>query len=269
MRGYITIWCFLIFGSSFLGTQLFAQNDIRRHGTGLDDQWLSCSPNMSPNPVRGNSHWIMYDLGDTYALSKSVLWNFNTPERINSYGNEPWSVSALQGTLDDGLRDIIIDLSDNGTVWQEWGRFSLPKGQGSGHYLGESGPDFNGKTARFVLITAMSNHGGACYGLGEVKIDATIATVSSGETPFTGVQFSVFPNPANDKTTLHINDLPSGEYSISLIDMQGRLMNHFSADITQSAYAQVINTSGLVNGLYFVNISNGQEMTSLKFEVLH
>jgi hypothetical protein len=118
----------------------------------------------------------MYNLGDTYSLNKSTIWNLNVPERINSFDNQAWSLTRLPGRAEDGMKDIIVDISINGTTWTEWGRFTIPKAPASGFYQGISGPDFLGKIAKYVLITGVSNHGGPCYGLSEIKFIGTVAT---------------------------------------------------------------------------------------------
>ncbi|MBP6540934.1 MAG: hypothetical protein KA234_11430, partial [Saprospiraceae bacterium] len=76
---HLLVWFFCT------GSLVMAQGYPDRHSTGLGDGWLSCQEAANPNPIRGNGHWIMYNLGHNYAMTTSTIWNFNTPERINSY----------------------------------------------------------------------------------------------------------------------------------------------------------------------------------------
>jgi hypothetical protein len=207
---------FTFYGNSF------GQAYQDRHSTSLSDGWLSCQTLVSPNPVRGTGHWIMYDLGDTYALQTSKIWNFNTPERINSYNNQSWSLSPLQGKLTDGMRDVMIDYSLNGTTWNEWGRFTIPQAPGSSFYEGVFGPDFGGKLIRYVLITGLTNHGGTCYGLSEVKFNGTVSTTSQTEDLFKNAQISANPNPFTDFSTVNLDNFPIGELKMTLTDIMGR-----------------------------------------------
>jgi Secretion system C-terminal sorting domain len=238
-----------------------------RHSTNLNDGWLSCQSSANPNNVRGNSHWIRYDLGDTYALSASTIWNFNTPERVNSYNNEPWSLSPLVGKLDDGMRDIIIDLSLDGQVWKEFGRFNVPKAPGSSFYQGTVGPDFGGKIARYILITGVSNHGGTCYGLGEVRFNATAVTTGVND-PLVGVVMSVMPNPFSDKASLTLEGFPVGEASLNIMDVMGKTYLQSQWIISEAKTIIPLSANEMPAGLYFAQITQNGGSKTIKFEII-
>ncbi len=239
-----------------------------RHSTTLKEAWLSCESAPSPNPVRGNGHWIQYNLNETYALQNSKIWNFNTPERTNSYNNDSWSLTPLEGKLQDGMRDVIIDLSVDGTTWEEWGRFTIPIGPGSSFYQGVAGPDFGGKIARYVLITAMSNHGGTCYGLSEIKIFGSVATVSSVNDPLKDVTITASPNPFTNTSLISLTDFPKGEVRLSLMDINGKEI--FSNNINIQSEITTFNLSGvqLTSGFYILNVSQNGASKSIKLEVI-
>lgn len=122
--------------------------------------WRSCAPSPNPNPALGSTHWIEYDLGQVRTLSKSWVWNTNDPER-----------------LDQGFRRVRIDHSLDGENWTYYGTMDFPRGNGQAIYSGFPGPDLREVEARYVLLTALSNHGDPnCAGLAEIK-------------------FHLFPNP--------------------------------------------------------------------------
>ncbi len=125
-----------------------------RHNTSVESTWISCHPRQNPNVLRGVSHWIMYDLGDTYPLENTHLWNLNSPE-----------------FLANGMKELAIDLSHDGKDWMEASVFLASQANGSGFYTGEPGPDLTGHEARFVLLTILENYGGPCSGFGELKIE--------------------------------------------------------------------------------------------------
>lgn len=125
-----------------------------RHNTSWNTAWKSCTPSANPNSSRGVSHWIMYDLGAAYTLGTSNIWNLNDPDFLN-----------------DGIKDVIIDYSVNGTTWVELGQYTLEQATGKSIYEGSVGPDFQGRNAQFVLITAVNNYGGSCFGLSEVRLN--------------------------------------------------------------------------------------------------
>jgi len=265
IKRLLTIICCFLGSVSMLTGQAYPD----RHSTGLNDGWLSCTPSSNPNPARGTSHWIMYNLGDTYALTSSTVWNFNTPERINSYNNESWSIQPpLAGKLEDGLRDVLIDLSTDGVTWKEHGRFTIPKAPGSSFYQGVAGPDFNGKTARYVLITATSNHGGSCYGLGEFRIMATAITTSNTNDPLADAIIVATPNPFRDNTTVTLTNFPVGNTSVSLTDLLGREFKKFNITIGADVEKIDINSADLPSGMYILQIIQNEATKSIKLEVL-
>jgi hypothetical protein len=123
-----------------------------RHSTNFFDGWISCEPAMSPNILRGPGHFIMYDFGKVYALGQVRIWNTNDPAH-----------------LDWGMKDVVIDYSMDGVHWVEAGQFTFPQASGLSTYEGAEGPNLDDAQARYLLITALSNYGGTCYGFSEIK----------------------------------------------------------------------------------------------------
>jgi hypothetical protein len=128
----------------------FAQNTVNGSGLTGDahsnvwgDTWTSYETASSPNPARGDSVWIHYDLGHLYGLGLMHVWN----------GNEDGSTAR-------GPSSVTIDYSTDGTNWTELGTFDdWPEATGEEDYTGFDGPDFAGASARYVLITVNDNHG--------------------------------------------------------------------------------------------------------------
>ncbi|MHC4799624.1 MAG: CotH kinase family protein, partial [Planctomycetota bacterium] len=145
------------------------------HSTDWADTWCSAfgyHPAPSPNPARGNSVWIYYDLGHVYQLAVMHVWNYNE-----------------DGYTARGCRNVTIDYSVDGSSWSELDTYIWPEAPGSSSYTGFDGPDFGGASARYVLITVNSNFPGddGAYGLSEIKIN--ISTGPADTDPPT-------PNPA-------------------------------------------------------------------------
>jgi len=140
----------------------FSQQYPDRHSTSRTDAWLSCSTSQSPNSVRGNSHWVHYDLGSSYVLDQIILWNYNDPSN-----------------LENGVNEIAIDFSNDGINWSEVATTTVPISDGSAFYEGEEIYSLGGISANHILITIISNHGGSCSGFSELKISsAAILPVS-------------------------------------------------------------------------------------------
>ena len=178
-----TISCFIILHSGY--SQCYPD----RHNTNWFDAWVSCQASQNPNPVRGVGHWIQYDFGQVYLVGESHFWNANVPDFTNR-----------------GLNQIVIDYSADGVNWNELGVFNLAESNGSAFYEGISGPDFNGAKARYVLITANSNHGGDCYSLAEIRFN-----VQNSAVPVELVEFKAKCGDQKDmviswKTAFEINN---------------------------------------------------------------
>lgn len=135
------------------GIPLKAQNcNDNTHSTNSNDGWLSCTTDINPNPARGTTHWILYDLGAVYELTTTYFWNYN-----------------VFGQTDRGMKDIILDTSTDGVSWTAQVSFELSQATGNSSYTGNAGPNLNGISARYVLITVNSTWGHSCAGLAEVK----------------------------------------------------------------------------------------------------
>ena len=68
------IFCFVL-----LANLLIAQCYQDRHSTNAHDGWVSCETSPNPNPIHGETHWILYDLSDTFTLYDLRLWNQSHP----------------------------------------------------------------------------------------------------------------------------------------------------------------------------------------------
>lgn len=120
-----------------------------------NDTWHSCVTAESPNPHRGEGHWIQYDFGNIYTLTTTHIWNTNEA-----------------GKLDEGFQEVIVDYSLDGEEWLTLDTVQFEQGTGLATYGGFTGFDFAGDSARYVLLTALSNYGHpTCYGLAEVKFN--------------------------------------------------------------------------------------------------
>jgi hypothetical protein len=214
-----------------LGTLTAAQAQCgdTTHSATATDSWVSCQPSPNPHGLRGSSHWIQYDFGYLYTLTSSHVWNAN-----------------LSSHTDRGLREVVIDYSLDGQQWTELGTYEWAEASGYQSYQGEPGPDFGEITARYVLITALNNHGApGCYGLSEIRFDlngVTSAQVVAEQGPL-----GLFPNPTSGSLRVSLADLRPT--SLRVVDLQGRIMQAFEGTIPSE-----LDVSALPAGLYFVSV---------------
>lgn len=149
------LYTFISFIFILVSLDVNAQCVTDGHSNVWADNWISCSTSPNPNSVRGNTHWIQYDLGAPYFLGTSQIWNAN-----------------LAGATNRGVQQMVIDYSMDGINWVEWGTFNLSQAPGTNGYLGENGPNFQGLKAQYVLLTVTNTYGDpTCASLAEVRFD--------------------------------------------------------------------------------------------------
>jgi hypothetical protein len=215
-----------------------------RHSTNWYDGWISCS--TSPNPISayGNTHWVKYDLGYTYTLYNTKLWNSNDPSHLNY-----------------GIMDYKVDYSTDGTSWTNLGTFTANQASGLSQYEGEFGPSFGGVSARYVLITPTSNYGGSCFGFSEMlfNLDGTLAVAEEELDDF---QIKAYPNPFGDTISLIINTTKDEAIQYTIYDILGRRVVQGKSENSNNSIT--IDTKNIQTGVYFVRIKQGNQEKSIK-----
>ncbi len=126
-----------------------------------ENNWLSCTKDENPNPLRDSSHWIMYDFGQPYEIYTSHVWNYN-----------------VEGSEDLGFENVAIDISDDGVNWTEFGTYTWPLSMGESPYSGFAGPNFNAIQAQYILVTSLDMDM-ACRGIGKMTF-AAVSCPSAG-----------------------------------------------------------------------------------------
>ena len=217
---------------------------LDRHNTTWYDGWISCQTSPSPNPARGNSHWVQYNLGESYVLHELFIWNTNAPD-----------------LLDWGMQEIAVDVSFDGITWTEIGTYTLNQATGFNRYEGEFITDLNSVKAQYVLITGLNNYGGACYGLSEVKINVDNTVGIKEETC---IKANVYPNPFNEKLTLSVRSVcTEGSIFYSIVDALGRVIIEKSI-INTGDEKNILLGNRLEPGIYFIMLQNGQTYSRIK-----
>jgi hypothetical protein len=132
------------------------------NGSGLDEtgllhgnvgegtMWLSAEDANQPA-------WIEYDLGRVYKLDEMWVWNSN---------------ESLEKTIGIGFKEAVIDYSLDGVEFATLGTtHQFNPAPGTADYAHNTTIDFEGISARYVRLTAMSNFKGILdqYSLSEVR----------------------------------------------------------------------------------------------------
>ena len=222
-----------------------------------NNPWLSCQTTTNPNNSRGASHWIRYDLGAAYKLGKMHIWNVNKVGESNK-----------------GMKEVVIDYSLNGTTWTQLGNFQFSQGTEEAIYAGFEGANFNGLSARYVLITAISNWGDAsCSGISDVKFniapallqDVSAILANARNRELTDIldtkmpkkenaQFLVYPNPTNNNTNLFLENTKETAATIAITNITGRLIQSIPVEILTGRNNWTLSLENIPSGTYFVNV---------------
>ncbi|NND77995.1 MAG: T9SS type A sorting domain-containing protein [Flavobacteriales bacterium] len=223
----------------------YAQCFEDRHNGNWFDGWVSCTPSDNPNPARGESHWIFYDLHHTYSLGESRFWNYNDPSNT-----------------DRGLDQVAIDYSTDGVNWNQLGIYNFPEAPGISTYEGFEGPDLGGVFAKYILITAGSNHGGDCYGLSELRIqveDVIISDVTEIEDNGC-MNVIVYPNPSSIDFTAKITSQCPEIIVWDLYDAQGKLVVNGRTNASVEENFIGIDANDFPGGLYHLVLRQGNSI---------
>lgn len=141
-----------------------------------DANWLSCTRDVNPNPLRDSSHWIQYDFGQEYIVHGTHVWNYNGT-----------------GQTQSGFENVAIDYSVDGTTWTELGIYNWTQAIADDEYSGFMGPDFGGVPVRYVLVTCLDDPAiEPCRGFGKMTF-TTFICLNPG-------------TPCDDGNPLTVND---------------------------------------------------------------
>ncbi len=231
-----------LFASLIIVGETTAQCFPDRHNTTWFDGWISCDEAENPNPERGPSHWIMYDLAHQYELGQVHIWNSNNPKN-----------------LDWGIREMIVDYSTDGTTWKELGTYTIEMAPGITTYEGVNGPDFGGVEVRYLLLTAKNNWGGVCTGFSEIRIQVHGVNAVNDQHMAKTFDAVVYPNPFKTSFKVEITTKQNEAVAYSLIDVYGRELRKGTIVQPQNVNYITIGGTGLSAGIYYLKISQGQD----------
>jgi len=176
-----------------------------------------------------------------------TLWNYNDPEN-----------------LDRGIQEFVLDYSLDGVTWEEWGTFTLDRAEGSGFYEGVNGPNLGGLNAKELIITGLSNYGGTCYALSEMKVE--VLEFISNVNELEEFDLSISPNPATEYLNLEVNvENIEGDLKYTIVDLKGRRMINGSIPANGDRLTHKINIQDLNPGQYFLELGNAKASSAKAF----
>ena len=242
-RLFLIIFLFLGFGVS-----LKAQCDANQHNTSWYDEWISCQTSENPNSSHGLTHWILYQFQNTQKITGIHLWNTNIPDHLNT-----------------GIKEALIEYSLDGEQWETLDTFTFSQATGNNSYTGFDISIPHAFKAQYVLITALNNYGGTCYGLSEIRFETDSSFLSVPES--NAIQkptINLSPNPFYQKTTLTIKTSKKETININVIDTHGKTIFTKKLSNPSSMVKLKINGKNWPAGLYIVSVRQGDYKDEFK-----
>jgi len=102
---------------------------------------------------------LQFEFDDTYQLEEMWIWNYNPRSKLR---------------LEDGVKEVTLEYSENGTDWTVFGDIECAQGTGEDDYTANTIVAMEGILARYVRFTILSNHSSSVStflraGLSEVR----------------------------------------------------------------------------------------------------
>ena len=214
------------------------------HSPFENQSWLSCSESQNPIAQRGVNHWLEYDLGYTYILDSIQIWNYNV-----------W------GSTGNGVRQILIDYSEDGNDWESIGPLDVDQAPGSWKYNSPAGFDLGNISARKLVITVLQtwDDQANCAGIGEIKIAVSLPT--SIQDIDEEALLSLSPNPAFDMIKLEVGGISVDNKAYVLNGLGQVVMNLGQMNAGTSS----IDVSVLDDGMYFLVVQTRDDSYKQSF----
>ncbi len=219
------------------------------------------NPAVSANKIYQLSNGDYLQAGDVLQYlnsSDSVLW-------VRSYGNAKFVDIFVD-------RNNSIYLAGKDSDKYVFAKYSITGNLQWAQHYDDNGFAIFGSDARYIR----SDAGGNVYVTGFISNsdhygDGHTATLKYKEynTSITDIlteriNFTAFPNPANDKITLAFNANNFAEYFIKLTDISGQTMINTQGKTTIGINAIELELSSLANGLYLLHVRVGNENGIIK-----
>ena len=99
---------------------------------------------------------------------------------------------------------------------------------------------------------------------GSDSITMNLANVSLGENPL-AQSLKLYPSPAKSFVTIELNSKGDSEVQIRVLDMSGKVIMTSTRDNVGKTMKSSIDISGLANGVYMIELSDGRNNALKRF----
>lgn len=163
----------------------------------------------------------------------------------------------------DNIVMLLRDAATDSVLYTGVANLSIGQGKGGLVYLSgfldESAANQNGDSLVMYVV----------WPDGNVDSIAVIKNpVGIAENVLGNVKVSVFPNPAVDQFTIHMDAQTKTNLSVLVTDITGKVVYSETTTITAGANNVLMNTTGYGAGMYFVTLSSNGESLTQKVSII-
>jgi hypothetical protein len=105
------------------------------------------------------------------------------------------------------------------------------------------------------------------YAIGHVEVSEGQLMIG-GEGSVSVQSMSIYPNPATSEATVDVRMVLSGEVSIRVYDVQGKLMESYLVMAEGEQFTYTLSLENLAAGMYNVVVESGDEKQTSKLAVV-
>jgi hypothetical protein len=134
-----------------------------------------------------------------------------------------------------------------------------------------------GATTRSITVTTAGNYSvraynsGGCFSTSLTQTILVVAARVAAENPFetasTPSSLTAYPNPAHDNVSFEFNSSTEKEYTISLVDIQGRVILERVVNASEGLNHVDINLEAFQHGIYFGYLISDEAKETVKVVV--
>ncbi|MDO5972075.1 T9SS type A sorting domain-containing protein [Flavivirga aquimarina] len=242
----------------------------------------SVTQTISINDNGNVSEYILTASHSPDTSGQAFLYSYNG-DQMFYYGNPPsgggeWNISLTKDGASQTFTLNEIDFVDFNPTGQTL-QFSIsgdtsgnsveimeatdivPPSASSGTTVSFTDTDFNNNTNLSSFTISTPNDSGTQYiDFHNISITIPEATLSVEEKSSDNFKVTATPNPTTDKVTIKFNNAIATENEFNILDVNGRLIKSQKSSKLQ----ETIDLSSFKSGVYFVKISNGKYIKTLR-----
>lgn len=245
-------------GADRTGSPLSAGTCTLCHSSG------SYSPSLSVQLLDGETAVTAYEPGKSYTLSVAVTG----ADAADGYGFQAVLLSgendANAGTFGEAPSGMQVTALDNRMYAEHSARST-----GNTFLIEWTAPEDGVGAIRLYAAGNAVNGNGAQTGDQGVSLTDPIMLTEMGTSDVNDrllhfEEFSIAPNPTRAGVTLSLNNSKPGLYTLTLFNAVGQNIHRQSLNLMQGQQTHWLDLSEQARGLYFLQISNGQQLLTKK-----